>query len=77
MCSGGWAIAGFRAYLSIREDEEAPNKAIIKGPELNVDSDDIANQCNQCNSDDEPTLKRHNKRGVAIGVIRRTCFVIS
>lgn len=38
--TGGWATDGFKAYLSIQENEEASVNAMLKGIELNFDSGD-------------------------------------
>ena len=37
--SGGWTAAGFRAYLSLQEDEEAALKALLTSIENGGDSD--------------------------------------
>ena len=60
--AGGWAAAGFTAYLSIRGDEEASIKATMRRIESNVDSDDIDNsgQDRSTPAPPPPPRKRRN-----------------
>ena len=38
--AGGWNAAGYKAYLSLHEDEENPLRSILTNIENGLDSDD-------------------------------------
>ena len=57
--TGGWTAAGFRAYLSLQEDEESSIKALLKRVEMNIDSGDSADESPTNN---QIVLSRRRKR---------------
>ena len=61
--AGGWRAAGFKAYLSLQEDEEANIRALLVDIDRGVESDDSAR--NHSDSDNSPMKRvKGNSEGI-------------